>query len=168
MSDNPVSYHSPLPYPPIQVASRNRYYAKEMLDNVGGVGSEMSAVCRYVYNNMVTTEYEEIHKTFKEISIVEMHHLQIFGDLSLQLGETPRMWTQRGNRKVYWSPQYVDYPGNLKKMFHSALEGELRAIDKYKSQCRRIEDPNIIENLSRIIIDEELHVEIFRETLMKI
>ncbi len=82
-----ILYHSDLPYPPIRVKQRNPVYAKDMLDNLGGANSEMSAVSLYFYNFLVTAENREISEAFRQISIVEMHHMEIFGTLARQLGE---------------------------------------------------------------------------------
>ena len=46
----------------------------------------------------------DIAQTFHKVSIVEMHHLEIFGKLACMLGEDPRMWTQHGCKKAYWTP----------------------------------------------------------------
>jgi Mn-containing catalase len=37
---------SPLPYPEIAVKEQNKEYAREILSNVGGTDSEMSAIAR--------------------------------------------------------------------------------------------------------------------------
>ena len=42
-----------------------------------------------------------------------MHHLEIFGRLSLQLGANPRLWTYVMNRTVYWTPSYNKYSMDL-------------------------------------------------------
>ena len=47
-----------------------------------------------------------------------------------------------------------------------ALNGEKQAVRKYREQCQRIQDEDIQKCLKRIILDEELHVEIL-ESLCK-
>ena len=93
LSMDDLRYTADLPYPPIKVEMKNPAYAKAMLDNIGGLNSEMSAISLYVYNNLILEEKKEIAAIFHKVSIVEMHHLEIFGKLALQLGEDPRMWT---------------------------------------------------------------------------
>ena len=148
------------PYPEIRIGQRNPMYARAMLDNMGGINSEMSAVSLYFYNQLVVHDQEEVALAFHKISIVEMHHLEIFGALALQLGEDPRLWTDRGQQKVYWSPGYNRYPRCLKCLLNNAIEGEKRAIAKYRQQCGWIRDANIVANLERILLDEESHVRI--------
>lgn len=155
-------YRNQHDYPPIQVAGKNREYATAMLSNVGGSNSEMSAVSLYFYNNLITEN--EIAQAFHQISIVEMHHLKIFGKLALELGADPRLWERKRNM-VWWTPSYNKYPTQLKVLLQNSLQGELAAIEKYERQASVIKDENIVENLHRIILDEQIHVEIFKEML---
>ena len=48
---------------------------------------------------------------------------------------------------------------------HNSLKGELAAIDKYQYQIRNIDNHCIVSNLERIIKDEEVHVDIFKEII---
>lgn len=154
------------PYPKICAASKNVLYGRWMLDNAAGVNSEMSAVSLYFYNHLIINEdYDEIRRVFHQISIVEMHHLEIFSELALQLGENPRLWFTNKNRKIYWSPAFNQYPVEISHLMHHALDGELAAINKYENQLCRINDENLAANLERIIMDEKLHVHIFKQII---
>lgn len=156
-------YASPLPYPPVCVERPNRTYALAMLDNIGGRSSEMNAVSLYFYNNLITHQYEKIALCFHKISIVEMHHLSLFGQLALKLGENPRLWTQEKNRKVFWNPSYNQYSVKLDDLLINAINSEKLTIKKYQRQAQHINDPNIIAILNRVILDEEKHIEIFNQ-----
>ncbi|MEG2571089.1 MAG: ferritin family protein, partial [Clostridia bacterium] len=112
-------------------------------------------------------EYAEVSEAFHEINIVEMHHLEIFGELAYKLGENPRLWSQRGIQKKYWSPCYNRYPVQIHSILENSLSGELMAIKKYEMQCRAIANTNITDILKRIIADEEVHVEIFKKLIEK-
>ena len=146
---------SNLPYPPIKPECKNPMYAHAMLSNIGSANSEMTAISLYIYNRFVTAQKDDIAQIFHKISVVEMHHLNIFGTLAVQLNR----------RMVYWTPQYNHYPTELKPLLQNSLSGELKTIEKYKTQARRIKDANIVENLERIILDEECHVEIYKALL---
>ncbi|HIS62380.1 MAG TPA: manganese catalase family protein [Candidatus Scybalomonas excrementigallinarum] len=151
------------PYPDVRVQEKNHLYGRIMLDNMGGSNSEMSAISLYIYNNLLLENHVELSKIFRKISIVEMHHLETFGKIARLLGENPRLWTQRGNRMVYWSPAYNQYPMEMESLLKNALIGEEKAVQKYEEQCNVIKDANIVACLKRIIKDEELHIEIFKE-----
>lgn len=148
------------PYPPVRAEGKNLLYARTMLDNQSGSDSEMSAVSLYFYNHLMTFEDQEAALVFHKISIVEMHHLEIFGALALQLGENPRLWTQGANRKVYWTPAYNRYPVQMDQLLYHSILQEQKAVEKYEGQLKWITDRNIQDNLKRIIQDEQLHVRI--------
>ena len=62
------------PYPEIKVTVPNETYGLMILDNVGGMNSETSAICQYIYNHSIAGEdFLELKKTFLNISMVEMH-----------------------------------------------------------------------------------------------
>lgn len=152
------------PYPPITVCAENSSYAAAMLSNIGSCNSEMSAISLYFYNSIITEEhFPDIAECFHKISIVEMHHLDIFGKLTLLLGSDPRLWYPERNRPVYWSPSCNHYPRYLKELLLNSLRGEQEAIKKYQKQAVWIKDPHIVAILKRIILDEQLHIQIFRE-----
>ena len=156
-------YQAKMPYPPVKAMCENRTYAFAMLDNVGGNNSEISAVSLYFYNHLRTASCAEIASCFHHVSIVEMHHLEIFGTLALQLGVDPRLWTRSRNQMVYWTPRYNQYPVELSKLLTNAIQSEEKAIEKYQYQIEHIEDCNIVENLKRIILDEQIHIQVFQD-----
>ena len=161
-----LKFTAETPYPEICVREVNYKYARWMLDNLGGVNSEMSAVSLYFYNNLLTScEHQDIAFVFHKISVVEMHHLEIFGKLAMGLGEDPKLWTQYRNRKVYWSPSYNQYPMKLAPLMYHALNSEKDAIKKYESQLCNTDDENIADNLRRILLDEKIHVRIFEDII---
>lgn len=156
-------FASALPYPPVRISEKNVYYGRMMLDNIGGPNSEMSAVSLYLYNHFIGTEYGDVASVFMKISVVEMRHLDLFGQLAFLLGENPRLWTYKGSRMNYWTPGYNNYPMELKPLLMNALNGEKNAIRKYEQQIQQIQDCHIVAILKRIILDEEIHVKIFED-----
>lgn len=160
------SFSDPKPYPPIQVERQNPRYASEILSNIGACSSEISAVSLYLYNNIILTETnKEFAEIFHKISVVEMHHLQIFGQLARMLGADPRLWTYGTNRPCYWSPACNRYPRQLDALLQNCLRGEQDTIVKYRRQSEQIQDAYVADMLHRIILDEELHAQVFAEML---
>ena len=152
-----------LPYPPVRVDAPNIAYADEMLSNMGAVISEMSDVIRYFYISVVTgPQFCSISICFHQISIVEMHHLNIFAELALQLGADPRLWCG-WNHKRWWSPSFIGYPREICALITESIGAEKAAIRKYSRQADTICDGNIVAILNRIILDEKRHLQIFRE-----
>ena len=154
------------PYPQIGAMKKNEYYAYEMLSNVGGCTSEMSAISLYVYNHLYEEpDLKDISTIFIKIAMVEMHHLNIFGSLAVNLGADPRLWDCINNKMVYWTPSYNNYPTDYCSLIQNSLASELATIEKYKYQAMIIKEPLIVDCLNRVIVDEEIHVAIFKELL---
>lgn len=158
-----------LPYPALQPQKRCPEYASAMLSNIGSSNSEMSAVSLYFYNSVILQpEYSSFARCFHDISIVEMHHLDVFASLALQLGADPRLWSMRNRGTYYWTPAYNQYPRELQEMLENSIKGEMAAIQKYTKQAETIHDNNIVEILRRIILDEQHHIKIFNDMLSQI
>lgn len=153
---------SPLPYPPICVQEQNHTYGQAMLENFAGCASELSAVTLYFYNHLITCQYEDLSAVFFKTSIVEMKHFKIFGALALHLGEDPRLWSRNNSQTCYWSASNLPYTFQLASLLCNAIHNEAETIKKYESQIKQIRDPYIIENLKRIILDEQIHVNLFQ------
>lgn len=153
--------HLQLPYPPTAVQQPNPAYARMMLDNMGGDVSEMSAVSLYLYNHLMTYQIPELDRTFYQVALVEMRHMEIFGTMARDLGADPRLWTQTGDVKTYWTPRYNRYYIELREMLQYTITDEQSFIDKYEYQLGIIEDPLIDAMLQRILADEYRHLEIF-------
>lgn len=171
-----VAYQAATPYPPVKISGQNSHYAAAMLDNMAGQNSEMSAVGLYFYAHLVTTGYKDVDEAFLRISMVEMQHLNLFGELAMQLGENPRLWCRqpRSGRYLYWNPACLKYPhiqppapgcripeSNVRTILAQAIEVEQAAIHKYMQQTSWIQDVGICDILRRISADEQMHVEIF-------
>lgn len=157
------------PYPPVQTACRRPEYGRAMLSNIGSEHSEMGTVSQYFYNSVIIKpEYENIARCFQHISVVEMHHLNIFATLAFQMGMDPRLWCARSRGCSYWSPAGNRYTQDLRQMLRNVIQGEQMAVRKYTRQAEMIRDQNITENLKRIILDEEHHIEIFQSILKQL
>ena len=158
-------FTAPGPYPVIGDMKKNRMYARMMLDNYGGIISEMSAIALYLNDAIQEGEQQETARIFMGIAEVEMHHLHIFGTLAYRLGEKPILRTMQGNRYASWSCYYTPYPTEWLPLLHTALHCERQTIQKYTRQMERVEEPLIQACLQRIIQDEEVHVTIFERMI---
>ncbi len=164
-----VIFSDSSPWPFMEVIEKNRRYAAAMLSNIGSCNSEMSAVSLYTYNSIITRNFFfDIAECFQKISIVEMHHLNVFGELAYMLGTDPRLWSYQNGQMRYWSPACNRYPGRIGQIVSNALSGELEAIKKYQEQSQWIDDCRIKAILNRIIADELCHVHIFRHILAEL
>ena len=140
----------------------NPQYASLMLSNLAGLYSEMNAVSLYFYNHVILKDvWPELSVAMEKISIVEMHHLDIFAHLAYHLGADPRLWDCQQGCLEYWSPGYNVYPSHLKSLLENAIIQEQNTIAIYQQQITCIKERTIQKILHRIIEDEELHIQIF-------
>lgn len=171
MSTEPtaMSFSDSKPYPPVKVCGANPQYARLMLKNIASYNSEMSAISLYIYNSVVLkSEYPALADCFLEISKVEMRHLDIFCELASLLGADPRLWSYTGRKLSYWSPSSNQYPRLTPQIIEYAISGENEAIESYKRQSAWVRDENIVNNLNRVILDEERHIEVFHSMLKEL
>ena len=159
-----IKYKADEVYPPVGVCGRNERYAIAMVGNIGACNSEMSAISMYLYDSIISREINSnLSECFRKISIVEMHHLDIFGQLAMMLGADPRLWSYTGRGPVYWSPSCISYSRELGKVLKIAIKGEQEAISTYREQCGWIKDCKVTANIERILMDEEIHLRILEQ-----
>ncbi|MDR1409422.1 MAG: rubrerythrin family protein [Oscillospiraceae bacterium] len=163
-----VEYHVDLPYPELNL-SRNAAWAGAMLDNFAGGISEMSAVVAYIYRNLTQGgEENELGNAMLNIGKCEMEHLERFGDAARQLGADPRCWAPQCAGFAYWSPCPLNYAKNPADAVVASIREERKTIEKYTGQLHAIPDKGLQMLLSRIILDEELHVRVLEDLLTRI
>ena len=159
-------YTLDIPYPPVTDLDMNIEYGQIMLSNLGGLYSEMNAVSLYFYNQIILENcWKELANAMHCVSVVEMHHLEIFAQMACRLGVDPRLWECKNDFLEYWSPGYNVYPRQINTMLENAIVQEKHTIHLYQQQIAYIQEPTIQEALKRIILDEEHHVQIFESFL---
>lgn len=154
-----------IPYPEINVEEKNPYYADLLSQDYAGKISEITASLLYSYQHFVKfQENKEFSDIIEEISIVEMKHMEILGKTIKLLGKEPIYKTCEAMRGdcVMWDAKNINYDTNLKEMLRIDIASENATIKNYEEHKKIIEDKYIKEILSRIIIDEKRHLEIFQ------
>ncbi len=158
----PCRDHSP--FPEAEVAP-NKAYARLLLDAMGGGGAaEFTAIAQYI-NHHFTARDEEVAELELCIALVEMQHLEILGDLIVELGGEPRYW--RGNHG-YWQGHEVAYAMSDKQMLQQDIFSEEAAIAAYEMLLAQIDEPKIQAIIRRIIRDEQVHLRLFMEALARV
>ena len=154
-----------LPYPEVMVEEKNPYYADLLSQDYAGRGSELTAVMLYSYQHFDKfKENKEFAKIIAEIAEVEMKHLELLGETIKLLGKEPVYKTCESTRGdcIMWSATNVDYETNLKEMLEVNIKSESTAIKTYTNHRKIIKDKYIKELISRILLDEERHLSIFK------
>jgi bacterioferritin len=158
-----------LPYPEVRVEEKNPYYADLLSQDYAGMVSETTAVMQYSYQHFDKfKENKEFAEIIAEIAEVEMKHLELLGETIKLLGKEPVYKTCESERGdcVFWTGDNVFYKTDLKDMLNADINSEKNAIKNYEHHKMLINDKYIKEMLSRIILDEKRHVQIF-EMLLK-
>lgn len=151
-----------LPYPEVTPSERDINEIKLLMPVYGGRESETTAVMNYIYYSYVSKEkYPELSKCFECIGITEMKHHELLGTAVAALGGTPYI----GGNYNYWQGNYVNYAKDPVLMIKTAINAEKQAISDYKTVVARSRNDEVKEMIKRIIIDEELHIEILTELL---
>lgn len=159
-------YADPSPYPEIRVLSENRYYADILMDSYAGQVSEFTAINQYLYHYFVLKETaEDVAKMLERVSITEMHHMEILAETILLLGGNPVYRAGAGAGCAFWHAGFVYYGCRLCDRLHENLKSERKAIFNYERTIERIHDPHVRAILRRIILDEELHIELFKKAI---
>lgn len=154
-------YSLNLPYPEVKVKEKNQKYIDLILLNYASAVSEFDAVAHYTYHQIALTYInKEISETLRDISIVEMHHLELLGEIILLLGGEPGYWINN-KKKNYWSAKLVNYDlSSIKNILNIDILDEKAAIKQYKETICKIDDQYINAVLKRIILDEEFHIQL--------
>lgn len=158
-----LGYSNPNPYPEIKVTMPNQYYASILMNDYAGGVSELTAIMQYLYSNFIINGSNiNIAKLFENISINEMLHLEILAELINLLGGNP---IYEGSYNNVWNGNNVFYSKNIKEQLEYSIKIEKDAINNYINDISIINDPYIKNILKRIILDEEVHIKLFEETL---
>lgn len=154
-------YRVNLPYPDVTVREANPYYAALLSGTYAGKGSETTAIAQYASHRYFLHDYPEIYTAYKYIAFTEMTHFSRLGNLILQLGTYPKIYSYEDLR--WWSGEDPVYHRALRPILESDIEGEHGAIAHYTRIIGQIPDESIQSLLRRIIMDEERHVEVLTQ-----
>ena len=155
------TYSSDLHYPTLQV-EKNLHDSKILMPVYGGVQGEITAVMTYTYQHFVA-EDEALKEMLEGVSIAEMKHVDLLGNAITVLGGYPVI----GGR-AYWSGSYVNYTLDPKRFLRQNILAEENAILGYERAILNLSQDSVKNLIERIILDEEIHVKLFKEFLSSI
>lgn len=161
-------FADPSPYPEIKIEYPNIYYAELIIDDYAGVVSEFTAINQYLYHYFFFKEIDQwLGELLENISVTEMLHMEILADLIKKLGGNPVIRGSHSTNGKLWSSDFIYYGINLCERLQADLESEYRAIENYQKHINYIADPYIKTILHRIILDEQVHIHLFKKALKK-
>lgn len=152
-----MEFQANIPYPEVKVEGKNIEFAKMLANAYCGIISEDTAIHLYMYQSFNLND--NISQILKKIAIVEMHHLELLAKTIKLLGLDPEYKVYEPSK--YFSGEYVNY--SLNNIFDINIKSEQMAIENYEKLIKVIDDKYIKELLKRIILDEKIHIEIFKK-----
>lgn len=147
-----------LPYPGAENLGCNPQYAALLSGAFAGSGSETTAIAQYTAHNFYTEDYPELHFAYQCITSTEVIHLNLLGEMILNLGRSPKFMTYETN--TFWAGNSPVYACRVRPILLADIAGENAAIAHYKKLIQQISCEEIRGVLRRIILDEQKHVEI--------
>ncbi len=158
-------------YPVIKVESKNPTYAKILLESYAGEISEDSAVHQYIYQHIVLKQTNKaLSDALLEISMTEMRHLDILGELVSLLGTKPIYSTYNyfTDNFIPWNSNYINYTTSVSELLMHDIKLEELAIENYNKTIDLVKDTYIINIIKAIIAEEKQHIEIFKSFLKQV
>ncbi len=152
-------YASELPYPSIDV-DKNVAESKMLMPSYAGSASELTAILTYAFQSYITPRYPEIAKAMEGVAMVEMHHHELLGKAIYALGGYPVM-----GARTWWNGSFANYTLDPKKYLLENIRSEKNAIVNYERTILNLTDESVKTLLGRIIIDEEIHIKVFKDLL---
>ncbi len=170
MNRSCAPYVLPAPYPaPADEMKPDPAIARRLLAAYAGGISELTAVGQYFYNSLLAplAGARAVGDLFACISRVEMHHLELIGELIIAYGGDPGFLSYQPNGyTVWWSGGNLSYDKPPAKMLQNAIASERAAIADYRRTLSYMTDaPSACALIERIIADEEHHITLFHAAL---
>lgn len=154
-----LKFASDLPYPEI-IVEENLQESKLLMPSYSGVAGELTAILTYAFQSYITINLPEIHNAIEHIAQTEMHHHELLGTTITKLGGFPVM-----GARGYWNGSFVNYTLSPKKFLQQNIVAEENAIRNYEHTILNLSSPSVKMLLERIILDEQVHIEDFKELL---
>ncbi len=153
-----------LPYPSFDEVTEDKKTAIILLNAYASAHGELNAVLQYIYHYFYYSKLGEIElaQTILRISLAEMEHFELLGEAILKLGVDP-VYIKPCYKTEFYSTASVSYSKSICKMLMDDISGELEAINTYEKILSQIDNEKIETIISRIKLDEELHVKILKE-----
>jgi len=153
-----------VPYPPAKADGYNIFYASLLTNDFAGPVSELSAVTQYTFQSLASKD-QKAAALVGGIAKIEMHHMQLIGQLIVSLGGIPRYTVQNGCGTSFWNGQLIGYDASARDFLRENIANEKAAIANYTHRIGQINDSGVRAVLNRIILDEEHHIDLYGQLL---
>ncbi len=150
-------------YPQIVDAECNEYYVRLLYNLRSSCESEMTAILQYLYqHDILKKSNKEIAYILEEISLVEMHHMELLGEAIVAFGGKPCYIDADGKP---FNTCCVAYYTNLKDILRKNIQDEQNAVEAYRNTAKLVDNESLKNLLLTIAEDECVHIKIFKTLL---
>ncbi len=157
-----------LPYPTITATKPDLRSANILSLGYATAEGELDSVLQYIYHSLQFAPYgDKYTELLESIAIAEMKHVDLLGQAMLTLGLDPK-FTTKPNSNSYYNTGFVSYSKAPSKMVLDDYRLELEAISIYNKMLNLLDNEQVAALVSRIILDEQLHAQTFRDLLTDI
>ena len=147
-------------YPKLKKQNANSYYLGLVQNLYAGSEGELACFLQATYQFQVLEDYEqEIVDTLKKIAEQDQKHLSILSHIILMLGGNPKFLNAQNK---WFSTREIDYVQGIKQIISFDIELKEKVILDYKSTIQKISSSEIKSVLSRILDDENNHLQVLR------
>ena len=149
-----------LPYPSPKDLCCDECSAQIISPAQAGGEGELTAVLQYLFH---AVQFDRIgNKKFarilRDIAISEMHHLDLLAETLCALGVSPVYSSCPPCLCNFYSTRNVSYSVTPQRMLMDDINGECNAIRDYEQMLCRLKNEQVGAIISRIILDEKLHL----------
>lgn len=147
-------------YPKLKKQNANSYYLGLVQNLYAGSEGELACFLQATYQVQVLEDYDqEIVGTLKKIAEQDQKHLSILSHIILMLGGNPKFLNAQNK---WFSTREIDYVQGVKQIISFDIELKEKVILDYKSTIQKISSSEIKSVLSRILADENNHLQALR------
>lgn len=164
----PLKISVDLPYPNLSEVKKDVKTAAVIAPAYASMHGELNTILQYLYHyfNFVGDGDEETADIIMGITLSEMHHLQILGELLLRLGVDPVFTKMPPHCCNYYTSENVRYSKTPIKMLIDDVSAEIYAVKQYDKIASAITDEKVRAVINRIALDEEFHVKVLNERIV--
>ena len=147
-------------YPPLVDVEPDYNFGKMVYDSYAGSKSELTTILTYTYEGLTNSDKEDMATLLGAISMQEMAHFKLLGGILVKMDLKPYYMNSFGNK---WCSDNVRSQFTcIGEMLDFNIKSEIEAIEGYEQLKKNCKNESINSLLSRIIMDEKNHIEIFK------
>lgn len=147
-------------YPKLKKQNANSYYLGLVQNLYAGSEGELACFLQSTYQFQVLEDSDpKVVDALKKIAEQDQKHLEILSHIILMLGGNPKFFNAQNK---WFSTREIDYVQGIKQIVSYDIELKEKVIIDYKSTIQKISSTDIKDILSRILADENNHLQALR------